>query len=151
MNEFKELLEVLTRAVSVLEDGIFDETAADAVREDARALLNRLDASPPAWLATVERIDCVTYEGGYEEPSEPVWRIEINGQCADFPTEAAAQNFADAISGGASPWRDIRTAPQDGTHVLVRFEGTMRPPTVAHWFGPPDLPGLRAGGWYLSV
>jgi len=33
----------------------------------------------------------------------------------------------------------------------VRFDGTSSPPTVAHWFGPPPLPGLRAGGWYLSV
>jgi hypothetical protein len=48
-------------------------------------------------------------------------------------------------------WRDLSTAPTDGTHILVRFDGTSSPPTVAHWFGPPPLPGLRAGGWYLSV
>lgn len=48
-------------------------------------------------------------------------------------------------------WLDIVTAPRDGTHVIVSFDGTASPPTVAHWFGPPDFPGLRGGGWYLSV
>jgi hypothetical protein len=51
-------------------------------------------------------------------------------------------------------WEDISTAPHDGTHILVCFDGEVspaKPATVAHWFGPPPLPGLRAGGWYLSV
>ncbi len=55
-------------------------------------------------------------------------------------------------------WQDIASAPKDGTHVMVAFGPynqwttfMQRPPTVAHWFGPPDLPGLRVGGWYLSV
>lgn len=57
-------------------------------------------------------------------------------------------------------WRDMASAPRDGTHILVCFGEhpysetwtfDQSPPTVAHWFGPADLPGLRAGGWYLSV
>jgi hypothetical protein len=43
-------------------------------------------------------------------------------------------------------WTDIRWAPHDGTHVLVKFEGTSSPPTVAHWFDDPGSPG-----WFLSV
>lgn len=34
---------------------------------------------------------------GSEDPSEPIWRISIDGYCADFSTETAAQNFANAI------------------------------------------------------
>lgn len=41
------------------------------------------------------------------------------------------------------PWRGIETAPTDGTHILVRSEGSpQQPPTTAHWF---------EGGWHLSV
>ena len=46
-------------------------------------------------------------------------------------------------------WTLIRWAPRDGTHILVKFEGTTSPPTVAHWFQP--VPGDGEGGWYLSV
>ncbi len=45
-------------------------------------------------------------------------------------------------------WNDIRWAPKDGTHLLVKFEGTSSPPTVAHWFGSKDA---DYGGWFLSV
>jgi hypothetical protein len=44
-------------------------------------------------------------------------------------------------------WTDIRWAPRDGTHILVKFEGTTSPPTVAHYWAAPDDPG----GWFLSV
>lgn len=43
-------------------------------------------------------------------------------------------------------WNLIEWAPKDGTHVLVKFDGTSSPPTVAHWFDDPAEPG-----WYLSV
>lgn len=59
--------------------------------------------------------------------------------------------MAAAIGAPDQRWRDMSTAPRDGTHILVKFDGTTSPPTVAHWFGPADLPGLRSGGWYLSV
>jgi hypothetical protein len=44
-------------------------------------------------------------------------------------------------------WGAIEYAPRDGTHVLVKFEGTSSPPTVAHYWSAPD----DHGGWFLSV
>lgn len=70
---------------------------------------------------------------------------------ADYETRIRSALAAPVPNGGPEGWCDMSTAPTDGTHILVRFDGTSSPPTVAHWFGPPPLPGLRAGGWYLSV
>jgi Lar family restriction alleviation protein len=46
----------------------------------------------------VERIEMVDYSTGFQQPSEPMWRVEIDGYCADFETETAAQNYAGAIN-----------------------------------------------------
>lgn len=44
-----------------------------------------------------KRIETVT--GDFlQDPGEPFWRIEIDGYCADFDYEAAANNFAAAIN-----------------------------------------------------
>jgi hypothetical protein len=60
--------------------------------------------SPPATESiTVECVECVSYESGFEQPSDPTWRIEINGYCADFATETAAHNFARQIGSLRSP------------------------------------------------
>ena len=57
----------------------------------------------------VSRVECVSYENGYRESAEPIWRIEVDGYCADFPSEAAVNNFLAAITKAlASP-----PAPQD--------------------------------------
>ena len=45
----------------------------------------------------LERIEMVSWEKGWEEKAEPMWRIVLNGYCADFPSEQAARNFADQI------------------------------------------------------
>ncbi len=40
-------------------------------------------------------------------------------------------------------WRPIKTAPKDGTHILVcNADNSYTPPTVAHWF---------EDGFYTSV
>lgn len=49
-------------------------------------------------LPAVEKIEMVDWSSGFAEPADPVWRIVLNGYCADFPTETAAQNFAGAIA-----------------------------------------------------
>lgn len=45
----------------------------------------------------IQKIEMVDYSTGFEQPEEPVWRIELNGYCADFPSEQAAENFRVAI------------------------------------------------------
>ncbi len=47
----------------------------------------------------VERVEMLDYSTGFTEPAEPIWRIVLNGYCADFPTETAARNFAAQIAG----------------------------------------------------
>lgn len=47
---------------------------------------------------SVERVEMVNYESGYEQPAEPIWRVVVGGYCADFETESAARNFAGAIA-----------------------------------------------------
>lgn len=41
----QEMLAVLSRTVAILEDGLQDEAAADRVREQARALLNKIESA----------------------------------------------------------------------------------------------------------
>jgi hypothetical protein len=60
-----------------------------------------------------------------------------------------AEAAAPAQAPGELDWRDMATAPKDGTHLLVKLPGETTPPTVAHWFQP--VPGDGEGGWYLSV
>lgn len=59
-----------------------------------------------AWEAAielkVEKIEMIDWSCGSEESSDPIWRVLIDGYCADFPHETAARNFADAISRYAS-------------------------------------------------
>ncbi len=43
MEHAQEMLAVLSRTAAILEDGLQDEAAADRVREQARALLNKLE------------------------------------------------------------------------------------------------------------
>jgi hypothetical protein len=58
---------------------------------------------------------------------------------------------APAQAPGELPWRDMSTAPKDGTHLLVKLPGETMPPTVAHWFQPVPGPDAGDAGWYLSV
>lgn len=80
----------------------------------------------------------------------------------DVSTYQARIRELEAAQGTGEGWQPIETAPRDGRHIHVGwldggigfgiFNGVTVPmQTVAHWFGPADLPGLRAGGWYPSV
>lgn len=48
-------------------------------------------------IAPVKCIEMVEFSSGFERPTDPEWRIEIGGYCANFPTETAANNFRNAI------------------------------------------------------
>ena len=60
-------------------------------------LPSAIHPAPSREAVIVQRIECVTLRGGYEEPADPIWRIEIGGICADFDTQTHAENFAAAI------------------------------------------------------
>ena len=45
----------------------------------------------------VQRIEMVRQVDFYEVPADPMWRVEVSGICADFPTETWANNFRNAI------------------------------------------------------
>jgi len=53
---------------------------------------------PPAASDIVERVETVSYANGYAEPDKPIWRIVLNGYCADFDSEQAARNFGAEIT-----------------------------------------------------
>lgn len=68
-------------------------------------LSNNPKAKPPTLppvrdreaVAPVQRIECVKMVDCLEVEAEPLWRIEIDGYCADFETETGANNFRNAI------------------------------------------------------
>ena len=67
--------------------------------QTARAAIHAIAAVPaPGAGIDVERIECVDWSSGFEEPADPLWRIELGGYCADFPSEQAARNFAGQIA-----------------------------------------------------
>lgn len=115
---------------------------------------------------TVERVEMEDWSMGYAQPADPIWRIVVGGQCADFPTESAARNFADAISAlrSAPPvgarvtdWQPISTAPKDGVTEVLMYDPDLGMavwpsanspwPNVTHWMPLPEPPAalLPAG------
>ena len=98
----EELKHEMRRGLSAL----LLEAPADVVR-DLSALVaavvdaqdERLRAVQAATAATpIEPIEMEDWSKGYAEPAEPIWRITLNGYCADFPSEGAARNFAAQIA-----------------------------------------------------
>jgi hypothetical protein len=88
----------------------------------------------------VERIECVNWSKGYEEPAEPIWRIVLDGYCADFDSEAAATNFARAIerrtalsAGGAANTADNLRAPALASPSVPADKGGPQP-FAWHWW-----------------
>jgi len=45
----------------------------------------------------VQRIETVRQVEFWDEPAEPMWRVEVSGRCVDFETETRANYFRDAI------------------------------------------------------
>jgi hypothetical protein len=98
-----------------------DANVLDAMADACLAL----QSSPPVKAAgkiAVEKVDCVSYESGFREKTDPIWRVEIDGICADFETETAAQNFADAINKRIAP---VQTAAVDGEVDWKRVDDAL--------------------------
>lgn len=108
MNISDEAVEAaLFRFASVVDPSVDREKFDGAKRDDPAhfkigcdGMRAALDAALPALAepVVIECVECVSYQNGYEEPADPIWRIVLDEICADFETEQAAQNFADAIN-----------------------------------------------------
>lgn len=92
-----------TELAAVIEDRKWCKMSeADAISVVRAAEARYLAALSPAPDARererieVHKIETVAGDF-YTEPGEPIWRIILNGYCADFPSEQAARNFADQI------------------------------------------------------
>ena len=63
----------------------------------ARAAVHAIALQGAPARVPVERVECVDWSQGHEQPADPLWRIALGGYCADFPSEQAALNFASQI------------------------------------------------------
>ena len=62
-------------------------------RDIVRVLRGAGPDSAPAW-PDPERVEMEDWSDPlHPVPAEPIWRLAINGFCADFPSEVAARNF----------------------------------------------------------
>lgn len=99
-------------------------------------------ANPPSMgRPTVERVECVS---GIGTPADPVWRIEIDGFCADFETETAANNFAAAIAA----WNRRAPDPESASRIEA-LEKALRDETgwvLEHSDSPTSAPRYWAAG-----
>jgi hypothetical protein len=46
---------------------------------------------------SLEEVEMVDWSSGYQERADSIWRVTVDGYCADFQTETAATNFRNAI------------------------------------------------------
>lgn len=135
-------------------DGVLRELAAAGYEIRPAAAQGRggeaVDLPRVVCDAIAERLGTIGGRPGALElnfPSKPVLVGLLTKAVVDRLAALAPQPTMGEAPAG---WRDISTAPKDGTHILAIVQDAL-PPTTVHWFGPADLPGLRSGGWYLSV
>lgn len=87
------------------------------------------------------------HAGEWDKQGMPV-QAECARQAARHMEELQAK--VDAIT---NPWQPMRTAPKDGTAVLVLLDGSDVP-KGAHWLSGPDDPRATdtatVPGWYLT-
>lgn len=91
----------------MLRDLSVEQLCTSDAADTYRAMIDAAPASPSppgvdavavkASGPEVERIEMEDWSKGYAEEAEPIWRIVLDGYCADFPSEGAARNFAAAI------------------------------------------------------
>lgn len=85
------------------------------------ARYDHMRPSPSGDDVEVRMVETVTGDF-YSEPGEPFWRIEIDGYCADFDSEGAAQNFASRINYLVRR-AAIAAMPAPSDHAAGRREG----------------------------
>lgn len=57
-------------------------------------------------VTTVEKIEMVSYETGFRQPVEPMWRVNYRGRCYDLESEAIAHLLVAALSTHGSALRE---------------------------------------------
>ena len=125
------------------------EAARNAVIEDLREALSGVQALSAAPVAFLKSVIALCSHRGYSPANIEVWDKDdkwiadlwrqAESMLTTSPTPPAEQKATKETSGGFHVWRDISTAPKDGSRFVATghnygLYGEVRHTCVAQWF-----------------